>query len=88
MALLIALLSRGESLNCRQADGIAIIPAGPLATAITKMLINAAEGEEVERALEALAGLAVAGGPELKAGVAAFREKRKPEFYGTTSITC
>ena len=44
------------------------------------MLINAAEGEEVERPLEALAGLAVADGRELKTGVAAFREKRKPEF--------
>jgi hypothetical protein len=46
------------------------------------MLINAAEGEEVERALEALAGLAVAGGPELKTGVAAFREKRAAIFGG------
>ena len=53
---------------------------GPLATAVTKMLINAAEGEETERAMETLAGLAVADGKELKTGVAAFREKRKPDF--------
>jgi enoyl-CoA hydratase/carnithine racemase len=53
---------------------------GPFATAVTKMLINAAEGEDVERALETLAGLAVADGNELKTGVAAFREKRKPDF--------
>ena len=36
---------------------------GPLATSVTKMLINAAEGEEVERPLEALAGLAWQAAP-------------------------
>lgn len=53
---------------------------GPLATEITKMLINAAEGEEQERVLEALAGVAAASSVELQEGLAAFREKRKPRF--------
>jgi hypothetical protein len=44
------------------------------------MLINAAEGEEVQRPLEALAGGLAAGSGDLKKGVAAFREKRTPEF--------
>ena len=71
---------KGESLSAAREMAIKLSARGPLATSITKMLINAAEGEEVERSLEALAGLAVAGGAELKTGVAAFREKRKPEF--------
>jgi enoyl-CoA hydratase len=71
---------KGESLSAAREMAIKLSARGPLATSITKMLINAAEGEEVERPLEALAGLAVAGGAELKTGVAAFRKKRKPEY--------
>ena len=73
-------VAKGESLTAAKQMASQLTVRGPLATAITKMLINAAEGEEAERALEALAGLAVADGSELKTGVAAFREKRKPEF--------
>jgi len=75
-----AVAAKGESLAAAKHMAAKLALRGPLATAITKMLINAAEGEDVERALEALAGLAVADGNELKTGVAAFREKRKPEF--------
>jgi enoyl-CoA hydratase/carnithine racemase len=57
-----------------------ITARGPAATQATKMLINAAEGEEVERPLEALAGSVAAGSADLKEGIAAFRDKRKPEF--------
>ena len=44
------------------------------------MLINAAEGEERERVLEALAGAIAAGSDELAEGLAAFREKRPARF--------
>jgi enoyl-CoA hydratase/carnithine racemase len=75
-------VAKGESLFAAKQMASQLAIRGPLATSSTKMLINAAEGEEVERALEALAGLAVAGGPELKTGVAAFREKRAAIFGG------
>jgi enoyl-CoA hydratase/carnithine racemase len=57
-----------------------MLARGPDATELTKMLINAAEGEERERVLEALAGRIAAGGDELEEGLAAFFEKRKPDF--------
>ncbi len=59
-----------------------VLSRGRLATELTKMLVNAAEGEEVGRVLEALAGRIAAGGDELQEGIAAFREKRSPDFGG------
>ncbi|MBC6441671.1 MAG: enoyl-CoA hydratase/isomerase family protein [Rhodobacteraceae bacterium] len=50
------------------------------ATKLTKMLINAAEGEERERVLEALAGRIAADTDDLPEGLAAFRDKRPPNF--------
>jgi len=65
-----------EGHKCAQA----VMRRGPEATELTKMLINAAEGEEVERVLEAFAGRIAAGSDELQEGLAAFRDKRKPDF--------
>ena len=50
------------------------------ATKVAKMLINAADSEDSERVLEALAGRIAAGSDELQEGLAAFREKRSPDF--------
>jgi len=50
------------------------------ATELTKMLINAAEGEERERVLEALAGTVAAASDELAEGLRAYREERTPDF--------
>lgn len=58
----------------------AVVRRGPRASEVTKMLINAAEGEERERPIEALAGAFVAASDELGEGIAAFREKRPPVF--------
>lgn len=54
----------------------------PRATELTKMMVNAAEGEERERIVEALAGTIAAASPDLAKGLAAFRDKRKPDFRG------
>lgn len=53
---------------------------GPIATELTKMLVNLAEGEETGRAVEALAGALAAGSAELQEGLAAYRGKREPRF--------
>lgn len=57
-----------------------ICARGPLATELTKMLINVAEGEESSRVIESLAGVIAADSSELASGLDAFRNKRKPEF--------
>lgn len=54
---------------------------GSVATELTKMLINAAEGEERPRVLEALAGRVAAAHPELQTGMAAFNDRKKADFW-------
>lgn len=83
-ALALGLVDRvvpaGDCLAAARAMALDLAQRGPFATQATKMLINAAEGEEAERILEALAGGMAAASAELKEGLAAFRDKRKPKF--------
>ncbi len=60
----------------------AIAARGPAAVQAAKLMINAAEGEESAATLEVLASAMIATTDDLKEGVAAFREKRKPGFQG------
>ncbi|WP_299967665.1 enoyl-CoA hydratase/isomerase family protein [uncultured Roseobacter sp.] len=71
---------RGQ--GAAEADAIAkkVCTRGPQATKLTKMLVNAADGEDPERVLEALAGRIAAGTEELQEGLAAFLAKRPPKF--------
>ncbi len=80
LALSIRSSRPGEGLAAAEAVAARVMERGPQATALTKMLVNAAEGEERERVLEALAGQIAAASDELAEGLAAFREKRKPRF--------
>jgi enoyl-CoA hydratase/carnithine racemase len=57
-----------------------VLARSPLASEVTKMLINSAEGEEQGRVGEILAGAFAAGSSDLAEGLAAFRAKRKPLF--------
>jgi enoyl-CoA hydratase/carnithine racemase len=75
-----AVAGKGEGMVKAQAYAAQLLERGPIALELAKTLINAAEGEEVERPLEALAGALAASTLDLKEGVAAFRAKRKPKF--------
>jgi len=57
-----------------------IAERGPLATEAAKLMIAVAEGEESAASAEALASGFIALTGDLRQGVGAFREKRKPAF--------
>lgn len=75
-----AVVPKGAGLNAAAELTQKVIDRSPRATEITKMMVNAAEGEESERIIDALAGAAAASSADLQEGLAAFREKRKPQF--------
>lgn len=70
----------GAGLAAAEVVAARVLARSPAATSLTKMLINAAEGEERERVLEALAGRIAAASPDLQEGLAAHRHKRPPEY--------
>jgi enoyl-CoA hydratase len=70
----------GGGLDAARGLAADIARRGPVAVQVVKTLVNAAEGEEREAALEFLAGALVAGTEDLKEGVAGFREKRPATF--------
>ena len=77
LSLVDKVVDKGHGLAA--AEDLAAIVAGRSATAIelTKMLINAAEGEERERVLDAFAGRIAAASEELRSGLQAFRDKSR-----------
>jgi enoyl-CoA hydratase len=72
---------QGQGLPRAEELAAAIAARGPVAVAIAKQLINAAEGEEASMAIEAIAGALTSYTDDLKEGVASFREKRAPTFF-------
>jgi enoyl-CoA hydratase/carnithine racemase len=70
----------GNGLSAAEDVAARVLRRAPSATELTKMLINAAEGEERERVLESLAGSVAAASPDLQVGLAAFHEKSMPDF--------
>ncbi|RRI07832.1 enoyl-CoA hydratase/isomerase family protein [Mesorhizobium tamadayense] len=70
----------GKALDEARAKAQKIAERGPLATEAAKLMIAIAEGEEGAAATEALASGFIALTGDLKAGVGAFKAKRKPAF--------
>jgi enoyl-CoA hydratase/carnithine racemase len=80
LGLVDALAPRGHGLARAQELAAQIAARGPVAVQLVKQLVNAAEGEERDAALESLASAAVAMTADLAEGVSAFREKRAAQF--------
>lgn len=80
LGLVDKVVTSGEGLAAADAAAARVLQRSPRATELTKMLINAAEGEESERVVEALAGAAAAASTDLSEGIAAYRQKRSPRF--------
>jgi enoyl-CoA hydratase len=72
----------GEGLSRAEVVARDIAGRGPLAVQIVKSMINAAEGEDREAPIEAIAGALTAMTQDLSEGIAAFRDKRAPKFSG------
>jgi enoyl-CoA hydratase len=75
-------VASGEGLSRAEAVAGAIAARGPVAAQIVKSMINAAEGEDVDAPIEALAGALTAGTKDLAEGFASFRAKRPARFEG------
>ncbi len=80
LGLVDAVVQRDQALPAAREMAARLMSRGPLATQATKMLINAAEGEEAERPFEALAGHVASASNDLQRGVAAFKAKQEPQF--------
>jgi enoyl-CoA hydratase len=65
-----------QSLAAAKELAASILKRGRLATALTKMMINAADGEDRESALEALGGGFAAASPELKSRLEDYRNRK------------
>jgi enoyl-CoA hydratase len=70
-------VAKGRALEEARLLAQLILSRGRLATSLTKMMINAAEGEDPEAAIEALGGGMAAASAELRDKVAAFRARKK-----------
>ncbi len=73
-------VTKGEAYAAATEMANKIAQRSPSATRLTKLMVNMAEGEETEAAIETLGGYIAAGSAELAKGLDAFRNKRKPSF--------
>lgn len=82
LAIVDQVVEKGNALAAAQATAARISARGPVSNIVVKQLINAAEEEDRDAIMEALASSLVSYTEDVKEGVAAFREKRTPHYRG------
>lgn len=82
LGILDQVVPKGQALIAANELAQNVLSRSGRATELAKMMVNAAEGEERERVIEAMAGTIAAGSEDLQIGLDAFRNKRKPDFGG------
>ncbi|WP_038367730.1 enoyl-CoA hydratase/isomerase family protein [Bosea sp. UNC402CLCol] len=75
-------VEKGGALAAAQAMAERVCQRGPVANLVVKQLINAAEGEDSAAIMETLASSLVSYTEDVKEGVAAFQQKRTPQYRG------
>jgi enoyl-CoA hydratase len=80
MGLINEVVPKGTALERARAMAEQIRLKSPVATTLTKQLINAAEGDDVAATLEILAGALITTTADRREGVAAFLAKRPANF--------
>jgi enoyl-CoA hydratase len=80
LGLVDQVVATGEGAAAAEAAAARVLKRAPRATELTKMLVNAAEGEERERVVETLAGAVAAASEELTEGLSAYKQKRPARF--------
>ena len=83
MGIVDVVVPTGEGMAAAREIARRVAARGARATELAKMAINAAEGEEGGRVVEALAGTIAAASPELAEGLAAFRARRRSRSDGS-----
>jgi enoyl-CoA hydratase len=82
LGLVDIVVATGQGMAEARTRAARIAALGPIAVETTKLMVNAAEGEEVAATVESLAAGLVARTTDLREGVAAFRQKRSALFEG------
>ena len=70
-------VATGEALPAAKALAQTVMQRSAFATSAAKLMINAAESEDADRALETLGGIAAAQSAELKQGLMNYRARKK-----------